>query len=250
MQSMEVSCKELRQRAWNRLADGNYWQSFGASVVGAIVGSVGFIFTAGAMSAGVTSYYIKQQRDQDPEFGEIFCGFERYGSTLGGYLLRAIFIFLWSIIPIVGQIFGAWVKPLAYSQMYYLMMDEGLGAGDSITRSKEMMNGYKWKLFKLNLSFIGWYLLGVLTFGIGMLFLAPYLDATMAEFYAELRRCHGEDGDVDEVFDLTSDAEKPVEEAPVEAKQISEEAPVEEEPQLEEAPVENVESTTEDKPKE
>ena len=262
MQIMDVSCKELRKRAWNRLADGNYWQSFGASVVGSIVGSIGLIFTAGAMDAGVTNYYIKQQRDQDPEFTEIFGGFERYGSTLGGYILRSIFIFLWSIIPIFGQIFGVWVKPFAYSQMYYFMMDEGLGANDSITKSKEMMNGYKWKLFKLSLSFIGWYLLGALTFGIGMLFLAPYVDATMAEFYAELLRCHGaskESGDdqtsAEAVFDLTDAVETttPVEETEAPAETAAEETAAEEtaaeEPQSEEAPAEDVEPTDE-KPEE
>lgn len=204
--SMDVSCKELRQRAWNRLG-GNYWKSFGASIVGGIVGGAGLIFTSGAMSAGVANYYIQQQRDQDPEFGEIFSGFSRYGSALGGSILRALFIFLWGLIPFVGQLFAVWVKPFAYSQMYYYMMDQGLGAGDSITKSKESMKGYKWKLFKLNLSFIGWYFLAVLTLGIGYLFLQPYVEATMAEFYAELLSCNGE------CYEETTDENKSTEDA-------------------------------------
>lgn len=186
---MEVSSKELRNRAWNRLK-GNYWKSFGASIVGGIVGGIGLIFTSGPTTAGVCRYYVKQQREENPEFGEIFSGFSRYGSALGGYILRAIFIFLWGIIPIVGQLFAVWVKPFAYSQMYYLMMDYGLSAGDSITKSKEMMAGYKWKLFCLEFSFIGWILLCLLTFGIGWLFLMPYYEAAHAEFYAELIACH------------------------------------------------------------
>lgn len=244
MQIMDVSCKELRKRAWDRLKDGNYWQSFGASVVGGIVGSIGMIFTMGPMEAGVTNYYIKQQRDQKPEFGEIFSGFGRYGSALGGYILRAIFIFLWGIIPLVGQLFAVWVKPFAYSQMYYFMMDKGLGAGDSITESKLMMRGYKLKLFKLNLSFIGWYILGFITFGIGLLFLMPYVDATMAEFYAELLRCHDEGSAVTSEEEQAPIEEDPFAEAPIEEtteatdelpEETAEEEPAEEEP-IEEEP--------------
>ena len=51
-----------------------------------------------------------------------------------------------------------------------------------------MMSGNKWRLFKLNFSFIGWSLLCVLTFGIGTLFLIPYINAATAEFYVELKK--------------------------------------------------------------
>ncbi len=233
---MSVSSKELRGRAWARLK-GNYWKSFGASIVGNIVGSVGLIFTAGPMTAGLARYYVKQQREENPEFGEIFSGFSRYGSTLGGYILRCLFIFLWGIIPIVGQFFAVWVKPFAYSQMYYLMMDEGLGANESITRSKEMMAGYKWKLFCLEFSFIGWILLCLLTFGIGWLFLMPYYEAAHAEFYAELVECHklpserreeGEDPFANQPAEQL--VEQPVEEPVETPTEESAEAPVEEQP--------------------
>lgn len=50
-----------------------------------------------------------------------------------------------------------------------------------------MMIGNKWRLFKLNLSFIGWGALCFLTFGVGTFFLMPYVNAAGAEFYAELK---------------------------------------------------------------
>lgn len=53
--------------------------------------------------------------------------------------------------------------------------------------SRQIMHGEKWHIFLLQMSFIGWYLLCVLTLGLGFLFLAPYYDATMAEFYAAMR---------------------------------------------------------------
>ena len=55
------------------------------------------------------------------------------------------------------------------------------------------MNGFKWKLFKLQLSFIGWFLLGAVLCGFGMIFVLPYFEATMAEFYLEVQRCQSPD---------------------------------------------------------
>lgn len=181
-----VSCKELRKRAWDRLKDGNYARSLGVSVLGGIVGSAGWIFTSGAMNYGVCNYFASQQRGDKPEFTEMFDGFSRYGDTLIGALLSGIFIFLWSLLFVIPGI----IKTYAYSMMYYVMKDFNLEGSEAITKSRELMDGYKWKLFVLNLSFIGWILLGAVTFGIGSIFLMPYMQATEAEFYAELLKEH------------------------------------------------------------
>lgn len=184
---MDVSCKELRKRAWNRLGNGNYGKSLGASLVGSIVGSAGSIFTAGAMNYGVANFYAAQQRGDKTELTDIFDGFKRYGDTLLGYLLHGIFLYLWTLLFWIPGL----IKSYSYSMMWYVMKDFDLGANESITKSRQLMNGYKWKLFKLNFSFIGWILLAMLTFGIGMIFLVPYMQATEAEFYAELLKCNG-----------------------------------------------------------
>lgn len=245
---MDVKCKELRCRAWDRL-HGHYWRSVGASVLGRIIGSVGIVFTAGPMEAGINGYYLKQQREQDDnELGQIFCGFDRYGSSLGGYLLRALYIILWNLIPIVGQVIGGCIKPFAYSQMYFVMLDFELGANDAITRSKELMRGFKWKLFKLRLSFIGWYLLCVVSLGIGYIFLRPYFDAAEAEFYAELLHCHDEIIKEDELSaaDDGNNVEANVEPTPA-SEEPATEIPANE-AQVEQSPASEVEQTPPDKP--
>jgi uncharacterized membrane protein len=56
-----------------------------------------------------------------------------------------------------------------------------------IKASKKMMKGYKWKLFCLDLSFIGWALLAILTFGIGFVFLTPYVEQAHCAFYNNLK---------------------------------------------------------------
>ena len=61
-----------------------------------------------------------------------------------------------------------------------------MGVMEAIGRSKELMMGNKWRLFCLQLSFIGWNLLCVLTLGIGYLWLAPYQNAAETAFYLEV----------------------------------------------------------------
>lgn len=48
------------------------------------------------------------------------------------------------------------------------------------------MNGHKWDYFVLQISFIGWYLLGFLTLGIGLIWVIPYASATYSNFYRHL----------------------------------------------------------------
>ena len=96
----------------------------------------------------------------------------------------AVFILLWMLLLIIPGIIAA----LAYSQTFYILAeDESIGAMDALKKSKEMMNGYKWKYFCLSLRFLGWVLLCILTLGIGFLWLAPYVEVSYAHFYEELK---------------------------------------------------------------
>jgi Predicted integral membrane protein len=75
----------------------------------------------------------------------------------------------------------------AYAMVPFILHDNpGLDAMDAIKQSKEMMRGHKWHLFCLELSFIGWFLLCLLTLGIGFLWLYPYIKASKACFYNDL----------------------------------------------------------------
>ncbi len=184
---MDVSCKELRKRAWNRLADGNYGSSLGVTFLGDIINGAAGIFTYGSIAYGTGKYYIDQQRGLKPKFETMFDGFSLYGSTLVTGLLQQLFLFFWTLLLFILGI----IKQFSYSMVQYVMVDFDLSGTEAITKSRELMNGYKWKLFKLQLSFIGWELLaGLLTYGIGLIFLMPYEQAASAEFYAELLKCH------------------------------------------------------------
>lgn len=222
---MQVSCKELRKRAWEKLSHGNYWTSVLVTLAVSIANGVAGVFTSGPLAYGSSKFFLCTQRNQDANFEMLGDGFNRYGKTFLTGLALTLFMFLWSLVIIVPQIIFsvclAWirmdmaqtivpsilalvcaaimaimcwlpiVKSLSYSMTFYVMVDFNLSDRKAISKSVELMKGYKAKLFRLGLSFFGWYLLSSLTFGIGAIFLAPYVEATVAEFYAELLDCHG-----------------------------------------------------------
>ena len=222
---MQVSCKELRKRAWEKLSHGNYWTSVLVTLAVSIANGVAGVFTSGPLAYGSSKFFLCTQRNQDANFEMLGDGFNRYGKTFLTGLALMLFMFLWSLVIIVPQIIFsvclAWirmdmaqtivpsilalvcaaimaimcwlpiVKSLSYSMTFYVMVDFNLSDRKAISKSVELMKGYKAKLFRLGLSFFGWYLLSSLTFGIGAIFLAPYVEATVAEFYAELLDCHG-----------------------------------------------------------
>lgn len=184
---MNVSCKELRKRAWDRLSQGGYGLSLGVSFLGSLINGAAGIFTSGAISYGTCKYYAGQQRGKKPELETMFEGFSLYGRTFVTGLLQSIFLFLWSLLFVIPGI----IKGYSYALTGFVMSDFDISGEEAITKSRELMNGYKWKLFCLRLSFIGWVLLAAFfTCGIGSIFLAPYMAAAEAEFYAEVLRCH------------------------------------------------------------
>lgn len=102
-------------------------------------------------------------------------------------ILIAVFTFLWRLLLVIPGI----IKGLAYSQAPYVMVDRLVSGLDgkpleSITRSRELMDGHKWRYFVLQLSFIGWAILASLSAGIGYFFLIPYVMATNAAFYDDV----------------------------------------------------------------
>ena len=99
-------------------------------------------------------------------------------------LLMTIYTMLWSLLLIVPGI----IKSLSYALTPYIVAEQPeLSANESIELSMKMMDGHKLDLFILYLSFIGWYLLSILTLCIGMLWVMPYMYTTMAAFYEDVK---------------------------------------------------------------
>ncbi len=149
-----------------------------------IVGAIGGLLIGGPMSVGIAIFSLAIARKEDASLNQIFEGFKNFGTALGTYFLVALFTLLWMLLLIIPGIIAA----ISYSQVFFILAeDSSIGAMDAITKSKEMMNGYKWKYFFLGLRFFGWALLCILTLGIGFLWLAPYAEVSYANFYDDIK---------------------------------------------------------------
>lgn len=108
-----------------------------------------------------------------------------WGRNVWGMFLVGVFTFLWSLLLIVPGI----VNFYAYAMTPYILVDNPeLSANQAINMSKQMMKGHKFDLFFLQLSFIGWIFLSIFTFGIGLLWLIPYMMTAQAAFYQDIKK--------------------------------------------------------------
>ena len=99
-------------------------------------------------------------------------------------LLVLLVVVLMGILGVVGSA----VKILGYAMSYFILADHpSTGPLSAIRKSKAMMQGRKWKFVYLQLRFLGWCLLGLLTFGIGFLWVFPYIQTANAHFYLDVK---------------------------------------------------------------
>lgn len=152
------------------------------SVVVGIYGVVVLII-GGAVRQGLCQFNINLiKKDAPAEFNVLFSKFSNLGKCLLLNLAMWLLIFAWSLLLIIPGIIAAYRYAMA---PYIMAQNPDIGVMDAIGQSKELMRGHKGRLFWLSLTFIGWVLLSVLTFGIGFLWLNPYMEAAQAAFYLE-----------------------------------------------------------------
>ena len=135
---------------------------------------------------GLTIAYLLFIRGEKEEMiNNMFGEFKDYGRALIVPFLTAVFTFLWTLLFIIPGI----IKSYSYAMTFFIAKDHPeLSADDCIEESMRMMDGRKMDLFLLDLSFIGWALLCIIfTFGIGFLWLRPYIKTSHAIFYRELK---------------------------------------------------------------
>ena len=139
----------------------------------------------GPITLGYVKFNLNMVNGSQLSFSDLFSQFGRFKEAFCMQFLRCLFIFLWSLLLVIPGIIAGFSYAMA---PYILYENPGMSASEAIAASKKMMDGNKWRLFCLNLSFIGWAILATLTSGIGYLFLNPYMEASYAAFYEELKR--------------------------------------------------------------
>lgn len=148
------------------------------------IGSVALLIIGGPLALGLAEVALNVVRRNDVKVEQTFSGFKSFGKAFCLYVINGVFVFLWSLLFIIPGI----IKSLSYSMSYYVMLDNPeLSANEARKKSMEIMDGNKWRLFCLNLSFIGWMLLSILTLGILFFWTKPYFQTAQAEFYESIK---------------------------------------------------------------
>lgn len=150
-------------------------------VVGSLISS---IFIAPAFSLSLYKVYLTVAAGGTPVAGDSFEGFYDFWAAFKVTFLVGLYTFLWSLLFVIPGI----VKAYSYSMaMYVLAENKGKSARECIEESKKMTEGKKMDLFVLDLSFIGWVILGYLTLGIAYIWIMPYVLATRANAYNTIK---------------------------------------------------------------
>ena len=150
-------------------------------VVGSLIASV---VVTPAFALSIARVYLWVVRGAEVEVKDSFYGFHDFWSAFKVTFLVGLFTFLWSLLFLILGI----IKSISYSMALYVLADNpGKSALECIEESKNMTEGHKAELFVLELSFIGWMLLGAITLGIAYIWVLPYMQATFANAYEHLK---------------------------------------------------------------
>ena len=150
------------------------------------VGIILSIFVASPLSVGYTNaqkllYLNADNKVTSNMFNIVLSNYVHIFLT---YLLMTVKIILWSLLLIVPGI----IKSFSYAMTPYIMVDHPeLSCTEAIKESEKLMNGHKFDLFYLYISFIGWFILAIVTCGIGLFWLMPYVETAQAAFYQDLK---------------------------------------------------------------
>jgi uncharacterized membrane protein len=176
------------------------------------------IFITGPLLFGWARFYLQVARREHPDLNRLFDGFKNYWTCVVTSLLMGLYVLLAAVPAVLAGAAAAillalrhpnpafsWAAPgllllmipafipvilvsLNYSQAFFILSDRpGERASAALAQSRRLIRGHRWKRFCLDWRFFGWALLGLLTCGIGFLWIAPYLATTHALFYDDIR---------------------------------------------------------------
>jgi uncharacterized membrane protein len=190
---MQTTNRDLMQQArdalkghWGLAVGGNVIYFFLGMLIQSIprLGWIGGLIIGGPLLLGWTAFFLSLSRKQEALLSQLFEGFQNFTRALVAYLLLILFVLLWTILLVVPGIMAAF----SYSQTFFILVENPqMESLDALRKSKTMMKGNRWKLFCLFWRFFGWCLLGIITLGIGFLWIMPYMQTTLALFYDDLK---------------------------------------------------------------
>ena len=153
------------------------------SFIPRVGGILAFLFSA-PMTLAFARIHLNMTKGEKVELKELLESFNDFGRSVLLNLLIVVFTILWSFLLIVPGI----IKAISYSMSFYIMADnQDMDAFEALNESKRMMEGHKWEYFVLIISFILWWLLGAITCGLAFIYVEPYQNVTLANFYNKIK---------------------------------------------------------------
>lgn len=153
-----------------------------AITIGLVIGIAWHLF-GGIIELGYSAFKLELLDNGKSEFAKLFSYFKHWKVAVLSRFLVGFYTFLWSLLFVIPGI----IKKYSYAMTPYILSESpDLTATEAIDKSTELMKGNKWRLFCLEISFIGWSILCGFTFGIGYLWLNPYKETAKAAFYRDL----------------------------------------------------------------
>ena len=147
----------------------------------ALVLSILFMTVGFILEVGQSRFFLDGFKG-DVNIKKVFSGFnsQEYLPIFKAQFLKLVSIFLWSLLLVVPGI----IKTYQYRYVAYILaQDSSVSPREALDRSKAMTMGHKMDIFILDFSFILWNLVNLVTFGIGGIFVNPYVEATNARLY-------------------------------------------------------------------
>lgn len=189
-----MDIKLIKQKAKEKFDNNKLNHIAASAIVALLLGAVGSLslIVGGPLVLGQYNYFLKVNRSKEnevTEVTEVFSGIDRLSESILAYIFFTLQIMLWTLLFIIPGI----IKSYSLSLTFIILADNPeMSGSDALKRSAEMMHGHKMELFKLHLSFIGWYLLMFVTFGFAAFYIQPHITLSTVEFYEQLKGNHVE----------------------------------------------------------
>lgn len=171
-----------------------------------VLGWIAALILNPVLAYGMGKVFLLTSRGQGAGIETLFSGLDIMGKVIASNVIVGLIGLLGSIITtlvvlIISLGVSRWyfrlamvilalnivgmVISLGFSMVGYIIVDdeEEITPFQAVGRSWEIMKGYKWELLKMQLTFIGWILLGTFTCGIAFIWIVPYMGVANAGFY-------------------------------------------------------------------
>ncbi len=149
-----------------------------------ILGFTIFFLVFPVLNLGYLRVYYHLKQEYEPDMRDLWSGLPSWKGALVYGFMSGLFTFLWSLLFVIPGI----IKGLSYSMGYYILLENPQMSGmDALNKSKQIMKGHEIDLLMLYLSFIGWILLSCIFCCFPFIYVTPYMQQTLLNFYFSIK---------------------------------------------------------------